>query len=644
MCGICGFAERDVRQPARLDDLKRMTTAIAHRGPDGDGLITLGPIGLGHRRLAIVDTSPAGAQPMTNADRTLWIVYNGEIYNYRDERKGLEGRGHHFRSRSDTEVLLALYQEYGEACLERLHGMFAFAIWDVRADRFFLARDRFGKKPLYYRSTAQRFAFASEIKALLADGSPTPQIQLEAINHFLSFDYVPGPRTAFQDILKLPAGHQLIYKGGQIRVSRYRPMPSTFAPAGERPSPSELRQTLTAAVQRRLMGEVPVGVFLSGGVDSSAIVALLAEAGGAPIQTFSVAFREPSHDERREARLVASRFGTNHREFKATPALADELPSIVRHFDEPFGDPSALPTYFLAREARRDITVALTGDGGDELFAGYDRYVKNALAERALRWPRWLRRTAATTLQLVVPRSLRFEHPLRQIQRFCALDPSSLETLYCRWLLHFDADHKRELYTDEFRASVHEDSCALVQAFFDQAGGRDLAAREMEVDVASYLTDDLLIKTDMATMAVGMEARCPFLDVDVAAAAAALPSSAKLHGLRTKHVLKQALAGVLPHEILERRKHGFGLPIDQWLKRELRPLVYEVLLGQRASERGYVRTDSVRRMVEEHEAGRRQWQYHLWNLLVLELWHREVIDPHQRTADSDHFSRAYPTA
>jgi asparagine synthase (glutamine-hydrolysing) len=640
MCGICGFAEQDARQPARLDDLKRMTAAIAHRGPDGEGLITLGPIGLGHRRLAIVDTSPTGAQPMTNADRTLWIVYNGEIYNYLEERKGLEARGYRFRSRSDTEVLLSLYQEYGESCLERLHGMFAFAIWDVGADRFFLARDRFGKKPLYYRLTPRRFSFASEIKALVAAGGPAPAIQLEAINHFLSFDYVPGPRTAFHDVFKLPAGHQLSYSGGQLRISRYRPMPPTFTAARERPTASDLRRTLAVAVQRRLMGEVPVGVFLSGGVDSSAIVALLAEAGGPAIQTFSVAFREPSHDESRAARLVADRFGTDHHEFTATPALADELPRIVRHFDEPFGDPSALPTHFLAREARRAITVALTGDGGDELFAGYERYIKNALAERASRWPHWLRRIAASALGRVVPESLPFEHRLRQFQRFWALDLSSLETLYCRWLLHFDAEQKRELYTDDFRTSVHEDSCALVQTLFDQVGGRDLAAREMAVDVASYLTDDLLVKTDMSTMAVGMEARCPFLDVDVAAIANALPSDQKLHGLRTKHVLKEALASVLPREILERRKQGFGIPIDQWLKGELRPLVHDVLLGPRASQRGYVRPDVVRRMVEEHESGRRQWQYHLWNLMVLELWHREVIDAGHVSADSDHFSRA----
>jgi asparagine synthase (glutamine-hydrolysing) len=613
-----------------------MAAAVAHRGPDGEGVRSHGPIGLAHRRLAIVDMSPAGAQPMSNPEGTLWIVYNGEIYNYLDERKGLEARGYQFRSRSDTEVLLYLYQEYGQACLERLHGMFAFAIWDAPRDTFFLARDRFGKKPLYYQLTPDRFLFASEIKALLAVQSQAPAIDPEAINHFLSFDYVPSPRTAFQGIFKLPAGHQLTYRDGDVRVGRYRPMRSSFASTRDKPTPFELRQVLRTSVTRRLMGEVPVGVFLSGGIDSSAIVALLAEAGGPTIQTFSIAFGEASHDERPYARQVARQFGTDHHEFVVTPDLAAELPQIVRQYDEPFGDPSSLPTYFLAREARRSIIVALTGDGGDEAFAGYERYVKNALAARYLRWPRSIRRAAARAMRAVVPASLRFEHPLRQLERFTALDGIPLEQLYCRWLLHFDGEQKHDLYTPEFRSLVQEDSCAHVLSLFDQCGGDDLTAKELAVDVASYLPDDLLVKTDVATMAHSMEARCPFLDVDVTALSAMTPSSEKLNGLQTKFILKQALEGVLPAQILRRAKQGFGIPINQWLRRELKPLVHELLLGRRSIERGYFRADVLRRLVDEHERGQREWQYHLWNLLALELWHREVVD----VVYSDHLSRA----
>ena len=617
-----------------------MAAAVQHRGPDGEGVLSLGPIGLAHRRLAIVDTSPTGAQPMSNQEGTLWIVYNGEIYNYLDERKRLEALGYRFRSRSDTEVLLYLYQEHGEACLERLHGMFAFAIWDAERATFFLARDRFGKKPLYYQLTSDRFSFASEIKALLAAQASTPPIDPEALNHFLSFDYVPSPRTAFQGIFKLPAGHQLIYQDGEVRVSRLRPMRSSCGPARGHPTALDLRRALETSVRRRLMGEVPVGVFLSGGIDSSAIVALLAGTGGPPIPTFSIAFGEASHDERPVRAARGETFQYRPPRVRRHAGLAEELPRIVRHYDEPFGDPSALPTYFLAREARRSIVVALTGDGGDEAFAGYERYVKNALAAKYLKWPRRVRRATAGVVRSLVPESLRFEHPLRQLERFTALDSGSLERLYCRWLLHFDSEQKQHLYTDGFRSAVHEDSCALVQSLFDQCEGEDVTARELAVDVASYLPDDLLVKTDIATMAHSMEARCPFLDVDVTMIAALLPSSEKLRGLQTKCILKRALDGVLPPQILQRPKQGFGIPIDQWLRRELRPLVHELLLGRRAIERGYFRPEVVRRLVDEHEHGRREWQYRIWNLLVLELWHREVIDG----AYSDHRSLAYPTA
>ena len=628
VCGICGIVERDPERPADEAALRRMTTALAHRGPDGDGVVVRGPAGLGHRRLAIIDRSPTGAQPMSDPSGAVWVVYNGELYDYLDARRDLEARGHAFRSRSDTEVLLHLYLEHGAACVERMHGMFAFAIWDGRSRTLLLARDRVGKKPLYWRRTPRRFAFASEIKGLLAAGEARPDVDPEAVHHFLSFDYVPGPRTAFVGIEKLPPGHRLTVRDGQVRIERWF-RPSYVVPTPP-PSPHEaagqLHGLLRAAVRRRLVGEVPVGVFLSGGLDSSSIVAMLADEGRARIPTFSVTFGEPSHDESRWARIVAQRFGTEHHEVVVRPDLAAELPRIVRHYDEPFGDPSTLPTWFLARETRREITVALTGDGGDEAFAGYERYVKSALAARWLRLPRPLRRAVAAVVGGVVPAGLRFEHPLRQLARFTALDRESLAQLYCRWLLHFDAEQKAALYTPELRAAVRDESCALEQALLAASDAPDQTGRELAADVASHLPDDLLVKTDVATMAHGMEARCPFLDQEVAAFAAALPSSYKLRGTRTKWLLKVAMREHLPTDVVDRPKQGFGIPIDQWLRRELRPLVHEMLLSPRALARGWFRPEAVRRLVDEHERGVREWQFHLWNLLVLELWQREVVD------------------
>jgi asparagine synthase (glutamine-hydrolysing) len=565
---------------------------------------------------------------MANPERTLWIVYNGEIYNYLDERRHLESRGRRFQSQSDTEVLLALYEAYGEACLDRLHGMFAFAIWDARDRKLFAARDRFGKKPFYYRIGQDRFSFASEIKGLLAETERRPDIDADAIHHFLSFAYVPAPRTAFKGIAKLPAGHRLVYERGQLRVDRYF-TPRYTQPATAidvRTAASELRTLVGDAVRRRLMGEVPIGVLLSGGIDSSAIVALLSDGGGPPLSTFSIRFSEASYDEGPYARIVANRFGTVHHEIEVTPDLAAELPRIVRQYDEPFGDAAALPTYFLAREARRSITVALTGEGGDEAFAGYDRYVWMAAARRYLNVPRTVRRAAACLLAGIVPDSLPFDHRLRKLARFSAIDPGSLEDLYCRWMLHFQSAQKRSLYSSDFSAAVSEESCALMRTWFERALADDPLGRQLAVDTESYLPDQLLIKTDISTMAHGLEARCPFLDQHVASFAAGLPSDMKLHGRTTKWILRRALRGLLPDEILDRPKRGFAVPVGRWFRQELRPLVHDVVLGRRAIERGYFKAEALRRLVDEHESGRFGWQHHLWNLVVLEVWHREVVD------------------
>lgn len=627
MCGICGAVARDPARPADLAAVRRMSRALAHRGPDGDGLVADGPAALASRRLAIVDRSPAGAQPMRLPEAPVWIVHNGEIYNHAEERRRLAGRGHAFVSRSDTEVLLRLYLDQGADCLDRLDGMYAFAVWDGRSRELFAARDPLGKKPFHYRESPDQFAFASEIKALLAAGG-TPAVDPAAIHHFLSFDYVPGADSAFRGLHKLPPGHWLRYRGGELRLGRYfRPHLARRSPV---PSPAEaaaeIRRRLAAAVDKRRADEVPMGVFLSGGIDSSAITALLAAASGAPIRTFSVAFDEPNHDERHWAARVARRFGTEHREFVVTPALADELPRVVAQFDEPFGDPSALPTYFLAREARREITVALTGEGGDELFAGYDRYRLDALARRWLALPAPVRRAAAAALRPIERGPFSPEHSLRRAARLAAFRPQSAGERYGRWLLHFDAREKQRLYSPEFAAAAPESSEHLLDTQLAAGDGDDPLARVLAADTLGYLAGDLLVKADVASMAHGLEVRCPFLDRQLVDYVSGLPSEYKLRGATRKWILRRALAELLPAAVLHRPKRGFGLPLAGWLRGPLRPLVREVLLSPRAAARGYFRVGELRRLVDEHERGVRPAPFELWNLLVLELWHRERID------------------
>jgi len=627
MCGICGRLSHDRERAPDAAGVERMSAALAHRGPDGGGIVARDGIALGARRLAIVARGPAAAQPMRAPDAAVWIVHNGEIFEHQARRSELEQRGHRFRSRCDTEVVLRLYLEHGADCVARLDGMFAFAIWDERRRELLLARDRYGEKPLYYREDASGLAFASEIKALLTLDDERREVDPEALHHFLSFDAVPEPRTVFRGIRALPPGHRLRCRDGRIEVDAwFRPSLATRRPA---PSPEEaereLRDRLRRAVARRRATEVPFGVFLSGGIDSAAIVALLAECGVAPLRTFSIGFRETSHDESRWARQLAQRFGAEHHEWIATPDLAAELPAIVRHFDQPFGDPSMLPTWWLAQQARPTITVALTGEGGDEALAGYDRYRKDALAAAFLRQPVALRR-AAGLLRPLGRLPLRFHHPLRQLARLAALTPAPEAALYARWLLHADESDKRQLYSEELSRSVGEDSTALLAQRLGATGGADRLARALGADTVGYLPEDLLVKTDRATMAHGLEARCPFLDDEVMTYAAALPSELKLRGTTTKWILRRALRDLLPAPLLRRRKRGFGLPLEHWLRGTLRPLVHELLLGRRASERGLFRAAELRRRVGRFERGDGAGAFLIWNLLVLELWHRERVD------------------
>ena len=625
MCGIAGKVNLDGR-PVDTGRLAAMARALAHRGPDDEGVYADGPVGLAHRRLSIVDLSPAGHQPMSDADGRLWVTFNGEIYNFQELRAELQARGYRFRSRTDTEVLLYLYAEYGVECLSKLRGFFAFALWDAPRRRLFAARDRLGKKPFYYYHDGRTFTFASEAKGLLQDPEVTPRPDLTAIHHYLTYQYVPSPWSAFAGVRKLPPAHYLVLEGGALRVARYweldyrRKLRLSEAEAAE-----ALLEHLREAVRLRLISDVPLGAFLSGGVDSSAVVALMSQVSGAPVKTFSIGFEEAEYNELAYARLVARRFGTEHQEFIVKPEVVEVLPRLVWHYNEPFADSSAIPTYYLARMTRQSVTVALNGDAGDENFAGYERYLAVRLAHQYDRLPAVLRRGLLGALRGVLPRRPRGW--LGKGHRFLdalARDPGRR---YCYWIAHFNREDKEQLYTPEFKAQVNGvDAEDWVIKLFNASKAPDIVDAILDVDVRSYLPDDLLVKVDVATMAHSLEARSPLLDHVLMEFVASLPAHFKLRRWTKKYIFKKALEGLLPAEVLHRPKMGFGVPIDHWFRHELKAMAGDVLLSATARQRGYFNPDFVRRMIDEHAAGTRRWHPQLWNLLLLELWHRMFID------------------
>lgn len=623
MCGIAGRYNFRSRRPVDRDVVRAMTGLLSHRGPDGSGIHVEGDVGLGHRRLAIIDLTAHGAQPMT--DGRYWITYNGEIYNFPERRRELEAVGYSFRSTSDTEVILALYARHGADCVRHLRGMFAFAVWDSRERTLFLARDRLGKKPMYYRFDEDGIAFASEPKAFLAEPSFQARPAPTAIAKYLAYQYVPSPLSAFEGVCRLAPAHDLLIgpdHAGEPRrywMLRY----GDKLEISEREAAVELRERLTEAVRIRLISDVPIGAFLSGGVDSSAVVALMAGLVNGPVRTFSIGFEESDHDERAYARLVAQRYGTEHREFVVRPDALAILPRLVWHYGEPYADSSALPTYYLAELTRRHVTVALNGDGGDETFAGYDRYRAQLLAGRFDRLPR----PALAALGALAASARLFRgRQADRIARFldAAVEPAPQR--YSRWICHFHPDLLEQICTPEFLPIATASPFEEIVTAFAHTDAPDLLDATLDVDVRTYLPDDLLVKVDIATMAHGLEARSPLLDHEVMEFVARLPSHMKLRNGSAKWILKDALRDLLPPEVVERRKMGFGVPIEAWLRGELAGFTADILLSERAIGRGYFRRRSVERLLAEHRDGVRSWHYQLWNLLMLELWHRMFID------------------
>ncbi len=625
MCGIAGYfrAEAPLVDGQSGDRLiRKMCDVITHRGPDDAGYHVEAGLAIGMRRLSIIDVA-SGHQPISNEDGSIWIVFNGEIYNFAELRADLIARGHSFKTHSDTETIVHLYEEEGERCVERLRGMFGFALWDRRANKLFLARDRVGKKPMHYTQVGGAFVFGSEIKSLLQFPGLRREFNPQAISDYLSFGYVPDPLTAFRGIHKLPPGHTLTFQNGRITTRRYWDFSYGEQQTPEQPEAyyvERLRELLAESVRIRLMSEVPLGAFLSGGVDSSTVVAMMARAMDQPVKTFSIGFSEASFDELKYARLTAERYKTDHHEFVVTPDVCQLVEEIVWHHDEPFADASSIPTYAVSKLARQHVTVVLSGDGGDELFAGYERYLVHEGREGFERIPRWLRRGVMLPLSRALPRAAYGKQFLRNV----SLDGGAR---FADSLSYFSADAKRELLSGRLSGVLNgHDSAAAFARIYDEPVSTDRLNRLLYLDSKTYLPGDILTKVDRMSMAHSIEARVPLLDHELIEFVQTIPASMKLRGGTTKHILKQAMSGLIPDEIINRPKMGFGVPLRKWLNHELREMLRDTLTDKTARERGLLDPAAVQSLLNEHQRGRRDNSLHLWGLLTLELWHRSFID------------------
>jgi len=638
MCGITGAVWTDPQKALEEATLRRMTEVLRHRGPDDEGMhlaeFRLRPgrealpgVALGHRRLAIIDLA-GGHQPLANEDGSVWVVFNGEIYNFARLRRRLEGGGHRFRTRSDTETVVHLYEEHGQGLLEHLVGMFALAVWDARRGQLLLARDRLGQKPLVYRHEPGRLLFASQLKGLLEVPGVPREIDPQALDQYLTYQYVPHPRTIFRGIAKLPPGHYAVYRDDRLEVRPYWQL--DFDAEEDRPAEDyarELRARLTESVELRLQSEVPLGAFLSGGIDSTIVVGLMQQLTAEPVRTFSIGFPVPEYDETRYARAAAEKFQTVHEEFQVEPDAVEVLPELVWHYDEPFGDSSAVPTWYVSQLTRQHVTVALTGDGGDELFAGYPRYRAVWLADRFERLPSVVRGTIAGRYWLWLPASPRQKSRLRRWKRFVEELHHSPARRYLAWIAIFNEARRGELYTDDFVSTLPEvDPVEFLGAALASGSRRDPITATSLADLVTYLPGDLMTKVDVASMAHGLECRQPFLDHRVVELAARMPLKLKFRRGRGKRILLETFGDLLPRSIRRRRKMGFGVPLDHWFRNELKDFAREVLLDRRALARGYFRAQAVRGLLDDHQSGRFDHSIRLWALLVLELWQREWVE------------------
>lgn len=635
MCGISGFLWMGPEPPAFDIEqrLWRMIAPLEHRGPDDQGVWSDGVCGLAHARLSIIDLSPAGHQPMGSSDGRVWISYNGEIYNFRELRTELQSKGFSFRSQSDTEVIICGYLAWGERVIDRLRGMFAFALWDSAEQKLLLARDRFGKKPLYYSRQGDLLLFGSEIKAILSWPQVDRTPDRVAIDQYLTLQYVPAPRTAFASVRKLRNAHRLAIErsanGWKQRepVEYWRLPPPTAAnnKRSEADLAIELVERLTEAVKLRLISDVPLGAFLSGGVDSSSIVALMAGLGSGPVKTFSIGFPNKEYDETRYARMVAERYGTDHEELVIEPDALAVIPRLVWHYGEPFADSSAVPTYYVSEMARRRVTVALNGDGGDEAFLGYGRYESCRRISRLDRLPNGLRSIVARAIGLL-PQAVhrRYGNRLSAFADLIGGPDRRASQRYAFTIVYFMDYQKRQGYTPAMGEFLSHSALDLLEPYFDESP--TLVSGANWADIHTYLPDDLMVKVDVASMAHGLESRSPLLDHVFMEWAMTIPESIKMRGGVTKALFKKAMEPYLPRELLYRPKMGFGAPVDHWFRAELKEMANDVLLSDTAIARDVFRKDYVQRLLSEHTSGEYNHQSRLWALLMLELWFRMWVD------------------
>lgn len=621
MCGIAGIIHLDSSNPVLPESIQRMCDAMAHRGPDGVGQYVNGPVGIGMRRLSIIDL-PTGQQPIANEDGTVWVVFNGEIYNYRELRKELKAKGHRFRTTSDTEVIVHLFEELGENCVQRLRGMFAFAVWDARRKLLLLGRDRLGIKPLYYAEISEGLIFASELKALLTYPQISRDLDPEAVAEYFTHLCVPGDLSIFKAVHKLPAAHILVYRRGQAEMHRYwQVQPDPDHSRNENDWVEELRERLRDAVGSHMVADVPVGAFLSGGLDSGAIVALMAGASTEAVRTFTVGFaaNAGSFDEREPARAVALRYGTVHQECLLEPDVADIFPCIVHAFDEPFADSSAIPNWLVCRETARHVKVAVSGLGGDELFGGYERYVGLRSGELYQKVPRPIR-LAISKLVRDLPDGNGTSYVRDRLKRFVAASELSAANRYRSFIAAFG----------NVDGILHPDLSVLLDHRISryQQIIRELAIREtldvgLFTDLYLYLPDDLLTLTDRVSMAHSLEVRVPFIDHELVEFAARMPAHLKVRGLQKKFLFRKAIAPWVPKEHLHRRKQGFSIPLAAWLKGPLKPMLSDLVESRESRESPWLNYSAVCKLVEEHLAGKQNHEVRLWAIICFSEWERQ---------------------
>jgi asparagine synthase (glutamine-hydrolysing) len=627
MCGICGLVSSETLGSSHTDLLKSMCLTLYHRGPDDEGYYIDQNAGLGVRRLSIIDLV-TGQQPISNEDRSIWVVFNGEIYNYRTIRAQLEARGHVFATQSDTEVIVHAYEQYDQECLHLFNGMFSFAIWDANRQRLLIARDRLGIKPLYYWTNNNQIIFGSELKSLLANPSIPRDIDPIALDYFLTLEYIPNPHTIIKNIHKLPPGHYLLFQGGSLRIEPYWDIEPRKLPRNELDCEEALMDLIKDSVQMRLVSDVPLGAFLSGGIDSSTVVAFMTKVSNSPVRTFSIGFEEESYNELPFARQVATAFETEHLEHKISPDISNLAEQLAGHLDEPLGDFSIFSTYLVSEMARKSVKVVLSGDGGDEVFGGYDTYVAQSMHGYYSMLPTSLRKRVLPSLAGLIPPQRAKKGLVNKAKRFVegSAYPGSLQ--HTRWMLFLNEGEKHQLYQSEWRDQmIGVEPTTLLEGYFQKANQWDSLAQQQYVDIKTYLVDNILTKVDRMSMAVSLEARVPLLDHRIVEFALNLPQHMKLQHNKTKIILRKAMKEVLPQNVLTKSKQGFSIPLKHWLRGPLKPLMMDLLSQEVIRQRGYFEPQTITRWVDEHLRGRANHSHRLWALILFELWQQKNIDP-----------------